>query len=171
MLNQGSVKYFPNSKLEKFNILRCNQKQQNTENESLVKTKAVIHAGIKSLLGFCYILGPASAYFRKWDDEVLHRVRAHFWGRKTKCKCQMLIRLEKTLDQLKRGGEAAQRGGTASLWCIPTIISERFNDSLWMKERQTKERSREPRGWGRREWRRVEMKKKKQWNSRREVPF
>lgn len=49
------------------------------------------------------------------DDEVLHRVRAHFWGRKTKCKCQMLIRLEKTLDQLKRGGEAAQRGGTASL--------------------------------------------------------
>lgn len=65
MLNQGSVKYFPSSKLEKFNILRCNQKQQNTENESLVKMKAVIHTGIKSLLGFCYILGPASAYFRK----------------------------------------------------------------------------------------------------------
>lgn len=40
---------------------------------------------------------------------------AQQWRMKRECKCQMLMRLEKAEEELKRGGEAAERGGTASL--------------------------------------------------------
>lgn len=48
----------------------------------------------------------------------------------------------------REGGEAAEYGGTAaSLWCIPTI----FDDSLWMKQGETKEGAEGREEGGRRE--------------------
>lgn len=68
-----------------------------------------------------------------------------------KCKCQnvkMLMRLEKKKKSWKE--EVKQQNVGVHL---PSDVSQlsylSFNDSLWMKERETKERSREPRGWGR----------------------
>lgn len=74
------------------------------------------------------------------------------------------MRLEKTGKEVKQQNMGVRQ--------LPSDVSQHlsFNDSLWMKERETKERSRELRACGGGGWRRMERvkqhKKRQKWPSR-----
>lgn len=91
------------------------------------------------------------------------RERLRGWReRERDCKCQMLMRLEKAEEKLKRGGEAAERGGKRFPLMYPNYhIWALMILSGWRK-RETKERSRERRGRGRKR-----HKERHEWPSRR----
>lgn len=83
----------------------------NSQTLAGLEVNAVICAGLKSLPSVFFYVGFTDLHTSRADTERA----AQRWRMKRECKCQMLMRLEKAEEELKRGGEAAERGGTASL--------------------------------------------------------